>query len=147
MRLLCVFASLALVSNPSFVFRSDVKNLTVDAADMEQRTTRDGTEENRLSVFITNHTQYEIVLLRGIVCVGREPGTDLDHPDPNCEAVYFGTRFPKGMSAWSQREPLQIEIPPETLVHIRILKIQTVDDDLAREGRPLGGTPCEGNVR
>jgi hypothetical protein len=64
---------------------SDIKDVAVE----EAKFTREG-----LTMLIRNETDEHVTLLRGIVCAGKRPGTDLDNPGEGCRRSIWGTTSP-----------------------------------------------------
>ena len=86
-------------------------------------------EPGGLSVFISNGTDEHIVLFRGIVCAGKEPGNDVENPGEGCREIYLGRDFPAHKSAWSEPECLNLSVASGQVVHVRIVNVQTVAEN------------------
>lgn len=79
-----------------------------------------------LTALVANTTDDDIVLLRGIVCVDKEPGDNPQKPGDGCREIYFGSTFPPHESAWSKPQCLDLPSTSSSIVSIRLLKVQSV---------------------
>jgi len=113
-----LFATVATPDHQGLNFRSDVAGVTVEDGTLIAR---------QLKLLIANDTKYKILLLRGIVCVGKEPGVDPEEPGDGCREIYFGKSFLPGKSMWSEPEWIRLPLNPDKAVNVRILRIQTVE--------------------
>jgi hypothetical protein len=96
-------------------YQSDIKDVSIEEAKV--------TEEG-VTFLVANRRDQSILLLRGIVCADRQPGTDVNEPGQGCAEIYLGTKFPQQDSAWSK--PQCVELNGKSL-RVRLLRIQSVE--------------------
>jgi hypothetical protein len=100
-----------------FTYQSEIKDVSIQDTKMTPR---------GFVALIANKTTQPIILLRGIMCVRREPGTDLENPGEGCREIYFDDNFPPSKSTWSNVQCLRLDVRSGDTMHIRLIKIQSV---------------------